>query len=197
MSPSSSHRSGRRRGSGPAAERPAGGDGLPADPQAGPDADPEAVARAILLRQLSAAPRSRADLARTLAERAVPEVVATRVLDRFTQVGLVDDVAFAEMLVRSRQSGRGLARKALAVELRRHGVPDELVGAALTQVRPEDEMAAARGLVARRLPATRGLDRQVRTRRLVGMLARKGYPTGLALRVVAEALDGVEDPGSD
>lgn len=165
-----------------------GESGPPADPQAGPDADPEAVARAILLRRLAAAPRSRAELAQTLADRDVPEEVAIRVLDRFTEVGLIDDVAYAEMLVRARQSGRGLARKALAVELRRRGVPDEVATEALDQVRPEDEMAAARELVARRLPASRGLDRQVRTRRLAGMLARKGYPAGIALRVVSDAL---------
>ncbi len=174
-------------------EEPTRGEGVP-DPEAGPPADAEAVARAILLRRLTAAPRSRAELAQALAVRAVPEDVASRVLDRFTEVGLIDDAAYADMLVRTRHTSRGLARRALSGELRRRGVPDDVAAGALARLRPEDELAAARTLVLRRLPATRGLDAQVRTRRLAGVLARKGYPITVALRVVAEALAD-EDPG--
>ena len=152
------------------------------------DADPEAVARAIILRRLTAAPRSRAELAKTLASREVPEPVAGAVLDRFTEVGLVDDAAYAGMLVRSRRASRGLARRALADELRRRGVSDEVAAEALEEIQPEDEAAQARALVQRRLPSTRGADPRSQVRRLVGMLARKGYPSGLALRVVTEAL---------
>src|SRR3954466_11079789 len=90
-----------------------------------PDADPESVARAIVLRQLTMAPRSRAQLADKLAERGADEAVAERVLDRFEEVGLVDDEAFAQLLVRSQRAGRGLGRRALAHELRRKGVEHE------------------------------------------------------------------------
>jgi regulatory protein len=163
-----------------------------------PDADPESVARAIVLRQLTMAPRSRAQLADKLAERGTDDAVARRVLDRFEQVGLVDDVAFAEMLVRSQRAGRGLARRGLAHELRRKGLDDETTQAALDQVDDESELELARSLVARRLPSTRGLPYEKRMSRLAGMLARKGYPGGLAMSVVREALaaDG-SDEGSD
>jgi regulatory protein len=148
------------------------------------------VARAIVLRKLTAAPRTRAQLADHLAERAVPQDVATRVLDRFTEVGLVDDEAFASMWVRSRSQGRGLARRALASELRQRGVPDETAAIALEAVGPDDERTAATALVQRRLSSTRGLPRDTRIRRLTGMLARKGYSGGLAMAVVRDALDG-------
>jgi len=105
-------------------------------------------------------------------------------------VGLIDDAAFAQAWVQSRHTGRGLARRALAAELRRRGVDDETVAAAVDRLDPEQEEAAARELVARRLPGTRGLDPVKRTRRLVGVLARKGYSGGLAYRVVREALEG-------
>ena len=52
----------------------------------------------------------------------------------------------------------------------------------------EQEEETARALVQRRLPGTRGLDRDRRIRRLAGMLARKGYSEGLALKVVRDAL---------
>lgn len=154
----------------------------------GPPGDPETVARTVCLRMLTAAPRTRAELAEALAKRDVPDDVVDRVLDRFTEVGLIDDAAYADAWVRSRHAGRGLARRALAHELRRRGVDDELVQGAVEKLDPDEELATARALVARKLPGTRGLDRPRRIRRLAGMLARKGYPPGVAMRVVEEAI---------
>jgi len=160
-----------------------------------PEPDPESVARSIVLRKLTVAPRSRAQLADDLAARDVPDEVAEAVLDRFTEVGLVDDAAFAEMWVRTRHAGRGLSRSALRRELRAKGVDDETVAEAVETIGDDAEVDAARALVARRLPGMRNLPAEVRMRRLVGQLARKGYPGGLALRVVREALAD-EQPAS-
>lgn len=152
------------------------------------DADPEQTARGIVLRQLTGQPRTRAELARALARRGVPGDVSDQVLSRFSEVGLIDDAAFARAWVESRHAGRGLARRALAHELRRKGVGDEEVGSAVDELSPETELATARALVVRRLPSTRGVDGRARVRRLAGMLARKGYSPSLSLRVVREAL---------
>lgn len=146
------------------------------------------MARAIVLRQLTMAPRSRAQLADKLAQRGADDAVAERVLDRFEEVGLVDDAAFAEVLVRSQRSGRGLGRRALAQELRRKGVDDETARASLETIDEESERELARGLVERRLRSLRGVPYDKQVSRLMGMLARKGYPGGLALSVVREAL---------
>ncbi|WP_369134756.1 regulatory protein RecX [Modestobacter sp. I12A-02662] len=151
--------------------------------------DPEAVARGVCLRALTGASKTRKQLADLLAKRGVPEDAATRVLDRFTEVGLIDDAAFAAAWVSSRQSGRGLARRALTAELRAKGVDGEVAAAAVAEVDPQDEWDAARRLVERKLPSMRRLDRATAERRLVGMLARKGYGGGLAGWVVREALD--------
>jgi len=146
------------------------------------------VARAICLRLLTVQPRTRAELAAALVKRGVPDDAAETVLGRFTEVGLVDDRAFAAAWVDSRHAGRGLSRRALAAELRRRGVAGDVVGEAVAMVDADAEERAARQLVDRRLAATRRLDTEARLRRLVGMLARRGYPPGLALRVVRDAL---------
>jgi regulatory protein len=135
-------------------------------------------------------PRTRGQLETVLRRRDVAPEVATEVLDRLEGVALVDDAAFSENYVRTRHAGRGLARRAIGHELRGKGVSDAVVSDALESLDPEDELATARGLVDRRLASTRRFDVEVRTRRLVGMLARKGYPGGLAMRVVREALAG-------
>ncbi|GAA4628438.1 regulatory protein RecX [Cellulomonas oligotrophica] len=183
---------GRRRGA-RSEEPPATGD---AAQEA--DADPEQVARAIALRMLTAAPRSRAQLAEAMARRDVPEAVAERVLDRFADVGLVDDAEYAGMVVRTRHAERGLSRRALGTELRRRGIDDETAAVALEQVDDEDEEQAARALVRKKLRTTTGLDPQVRTRRTYAALARKGYPPALVGRVLreelaAEGIDAEED----
>jgi regulatory protein len=151
--------------------------------------DPESVARLICLRQLTAAPRTRAQLAATLRRRGVPEDAAHVVLGRFAEVGLINDAMFADAWVESRHHGRGLGRRALAAELNQRGVERGDIQAAVAKLTPETELATARALVERRLDSTAEQPVQVRVRRLAGMLARKGYPAGLAYRVVREALD--------
>ena len=152
------------------------------------------MARNICLRLLTDQPRTRAELAAALAKRNVPDEVATAVLDRFGEVGLIDDAAFARAWVESRQRGRGLGRGALAGELRRKGIDNEVVQSALEVIDEDSSLAAARQLVARKLASTRGVPAEARARRLVGMLARRGHPAGLAYRVVREALaaEGVD-----
>ncbi|MEU5979037.1 recombination regulator RecX [Streptomyces sp. NPDC047315] len=151
--------------------------------------DPAERARAICLRLLTGTPRTRKQLADALHKREIPPEVADDVLSRFEDVGLINDTAFAQAWVESRHHSRGLARRALARELRTKGVAPALVDEAVGQLDSEREEETARALVARKLRATRGLDRDRRIRRLAGMLARKGYGEGLALKVVRQALE--------
>ncbi len=188
---SSSAGGGRRRATrrrSPASRRAARDEPSEEDVDLGPAADPESVGRKILLDQLTGRARSRSDLAKKLAERDVPDEIAAKLLDRFEEVGLIDDAAFARDWVAQRQEGRGLARRALAQELRRKGIDDEIAREALGTVDADDEVEAARLLVQRKLRSVRGLDQQVAIRRLVGMLARKGYSSGVSFRVVREEL---------
>ena len=160
------------------------------------DADPEAIARQICLRLLSVAPRTQAQLAAALRRRGVPDDAATTVLERFAEVKLIDDELFARSWVESRHHGRGLAGRALGAELRQRGVGSDDIETALSQLDPEQELATARDLVERRLPTTAGMPVPARMRRLTGVLARKGYPPGLAYRVVREALEREAADGS-
>ena len=162
------------------------------------EADQHQTARNIVLRQLSAAPKTRHQLAEKLRDREIADNVIEEVLDRFEEVELIDDSAFAESWVRSRHRSKGLARRALSTELRQRGITDEDVANALEQVSDDDEQCAAHDLVLRRLSrmsvpsSTDPESRQQRdriVRRLVGMLSRKGYSPGLAFQVVTTAMD--------
>jgi regulatory protein len=188
------NRWGSRRASGTALDDP-----LTQDVDPGSDeemADPEAVARGLCLRALTGTPKTRHQLADLLTKRGVPDDAAEAVLDRFTEVGLIDDTAFAQAWVSSRQAGRGLARRALSAELRAKGIDDDVAAEAVDAVGDDDERATARRLVDRKVGAMRRLDRATATRRLMGMLARKGYNGGLAAAVIREALDDDATPST-
>lgn len=187
-----------RAGRGWDASPPRTGDAAPAAPRRGrrsADAatssasptDEAELAREFCLRQLAVRPRTRAELARALTRRGISAEVATAVLDRYDDVGMIDDAAFARAWVSSRHAGRGLARRALATELRQRGVDGDVAKAALGELDDETEAETARALAERKLRATRGEPDAV-FRRLVGMLARKGYSPGVAIRAVKEAL---------
>ncbi|MFV2085129.1 regulatory protein RecX [Micromonospora sp. LOL_021] len=157
----------------------AGGGGQPVD---------EAQqARDICLRQLAVRPRTRAELAAVLRRRGISEATASSVLDRYDEVGMIDDASFAQAWVTSRHHGRGLARRSLAAELRQRGVDPQIARDALDGLDESTERATAAELVERKLRTARGAP-DVVFRRLVAMLARKGYSAGVAVPVVREAL---------
>lgn len=165
-------------------------------------------------------PRTRSELETALRRRGFDDDVIDEVLARYSAVGMIDDEAFARAWVTSRHHSKGLARRALAGELRRKGVADDDVGVALAEIDGDTEVETARALVERRLrverasagrsagrSATRSRARNAAAgedsaeqrrraeqaaimRKLVGMLARKGYSSALAFRVVKEAMDG-------
>ena len=151
--------------------------------------DPEARARQICLRLLTVAPKTRAQLATALRRGGVPAEAAEAVLARFTDVGLIDDAAFARAWVESRHYSRGLSRRSLSAELRRQGVRTEEIREAVDILDPEQEVATARRMVEQKMAATRGQPPETRVRRAAGSLARKGYPPGLVFRLIKEVLE--------
>lgn len=157
------------------------------------DADPEAVARTIALRKLTAQARTRQELDQALQKKNVPDEVVAAVLDRLEEVGLVDDEAFAQSWVESRQQRRHLSRSALRRELQAKGVHREHVEAALTSIDADGELAAARDLAGKKDRATRGLDPLVRRRRIAGVLARRGFGAGIITTVLADLGQGWAD----
>jgi regulatory protein len=150
------------------------------------EADPHAVARAIVLGKLAARAQTRDELERALRAKKVPTAVAQQVLDRMASVGLVDDTAFASAWVESRQQRRHLSATALRRGLQAKGVDRDTIEAALAPVDDEAELVAARALVERKSAAMAHLDDQVRYRRLAGLLSRRGFGPA----VIARALEG-------
>ncbi|MCX5045904.1 recombination regulator RecX [Aldersonia sp. NBC_00410] len=170
-----------------------------------PGGGTEAQAREACLRLLAARARSRAELEQRLAKRGFGIDVTERVLAWLTEHRLIDDAEFAEEWVQARHYNAGKGKAALAVELRNKGVAAEDAERALATITRDDERDQAAELVRKKLRTTKvapaELDRAERdrlVRRLVGMLARRGYPQGMAFDVVRAELadcdfEGVQD----
>lgn len=138
--------------------------------------------------------RSRDELReRLLRAEFAPELV-DEVLDSLERSLLIDDRAFATEWVRQRASRRGKSAKALDMELRDKGVDAAVRAEALAQITEKDEEAQARALAAKKarsvkeVPTDRAqYDKELR--RVVGVLARRGYSSGMSMGVAREALD--------
>jgi regulatory protein len=164
----------------------------PCPPQSTSESQEE-QARNLCLRLLTARARTRSELAAQLTKRGYPDDVGERVLDRLADVGLVDDRDFAEQWVRSRRINAGKGKRALASELRTKGIDDELIADTLADIDASAERTRAEQLVADKLRRERLSDDTDHTkvaRRLVAMLARRGYGQSMAFDVVKVALAG-------
>jgi len=172
---------------------------LPEDIAADRDVDATSGARTICLKLLTVRSRTRQELAEALRSRGIADDGADEVLARFADVGLIDDAAFAENFARARLADRGLAGREIARQLRAKGVSEPDVCSALSQVDTTSERAMARQLADRKVRSMAGLAPAVQTRRVVGLLARKGYSPGLAFEVVREVVKDADlgEPADD
>lgn len=147
------------------------------------------AAKNIALNSLAAMPRTRAQLEKKLTDKELPEPVIAAALDRLTDVGLIDDAAYAHTYTQSAARDRSLAAPAIRRDLHRKGIPADLIQAALDELDPTEQTDQAYRFAARRaatLPARLTHDQKLR--RLAGQLARKGYPSGIAFSAARDAL---------
>lgn len=151
-----------------------------------PTTDPVERARSLALSMLDRAPRSAADLKSRLVAKEVEPAVADAIIARYIEVGLLDDRSLAAMIARTRHAERGQAPRVIAAELRRKGMGEADIAAALEPLTPEVQAESARALAEARWLRSADLSDAVRTRRLVAYLGRKGYSATLAFALVRD-----------
>lgn len=165
-------------------------------PPLAPGAHEAATAALRLLRHRS---RSEHELRERLLTKDHAPAAVDEALERVRIWGLVDDADFASEWVRGRRRRRGRSRGALERELREKGVAEVHISGAVSGIDETDDREQASELVRARLarrPADSGPGADLRgeKRRLVAFLARRGYPTGLAMTVVNAELAAQVSP---
>lgn len=138
--------------------------------------------------------RSREELRGRLVRAEFEEQAIDEVLDDLERSGLLNDAAFAHEWVRQRAKRRGKSSRALDRELQQKGVGNADRADALAQLSQDDEEATARVVAEKKarqvknVPDGRAEYDKV-LRRVVGAMARRGFPEGMALRLGREVLD--------
>ncbi|WP_341728407.1 regulatory protein RecX [Brooklawnia sp.] len=152
------------------------------------------MTREIALRALDRRAYGRVELAQYLARKGAEHDPIEQVLRRFEEVGLINDTAFAQQWVDTRQRGRLLPRRALTVELRRKGIDEETIAEAVAPVDHEVEADSALEFARRKARSAAGLDREVALRRIAGALGRRGFSGELAWSSARQALEELAEP---
>ena len=151
------------------------------------------AAKQVLLRRLSHAPRTRKELAKDLKDKDISDEVANVALDRFEEVGLINDQALASNYVSSQHERKGLGKNALRQQLRAKGISDDVALEAISQISDDQEFQAAFALACKKIRSLQRDDAKTQLRKIVGVLARKGYSSNLAFRVAKEVIKDLPD----
>lgn len=146
----------------------------------------ERRAKNVLLYQLSRSMKTRFQLSEILENREIPLDIAESVLDRFTEAQLIDDESFAAAYVRTRLEN-GRSSSAIRMELRRKGVAQGIIENQLSEIDAEQEQGIANELAANRYARMSALEPEVRKRRLLGFLQRRGFSQSVAFRAISSA----------
>ena len=151
------------------------------------------AAKQVLLRRLSHAPRTRKELAKDLKDKDISDEVANVALDRFEEVGLINDQALASNYVASQHQRKGVGKNALRQQLRAKGISDEVALEAISQITDDQEFQAAFALACKKIRSLQRDDAKTQLRKIVNVLARKGYSSNLAFRVAKEVISDLPD----
>ena len=166
---------------------------LPIPEQIPEEIDQNQIAKQVLLRRLSNAPRTRKELAQDLKKKKIEEDIAQIALDRFEELGLINDQTFSENYVSTTHERRKLGKKALKQQLRSKGVSEEIANQAISQISEDDEFKAALALALKKIRSIQQDDPQGQIRKIVGLLARKGYSSTLSFQVAKEVVNDFPD----
>lgn len=141
----------------------------------------------MLLHQLSRSIKSTKQLRDYLVKKEIPEPVIDSALERFTEAGLIDDFKFAETFAASKRSSRGLSTSSLRRELAGKGISNAIIDQVLAEYTQEDDLNTAARLAEKRIRSMQHLERDVRQRRLLGFLGRKGFSSSICFAAIRSA----------
>ncbi len=147
----------------------------------------EERARNIVLKLLERGPKSSVELTAALEKHEIPSEIIKHVISRFSEVELINDQAYAQQVVDASRRTKGLARSMVKRKLADKGLDQGIINQVAADISDEDELAVATELAIKRFGQLGKLDPDVRNRRLVGFLQRRGFGSGVVFAAIREA----------
>lgn len=173
-------------GAGPSAGESAGT--VPDEPFADSPELAEAYAKAkrTALNMLAMRDHSSTELREKLLRRDIDPAAVDRLITKLERSNLLDDTQFARRFAKAQRESRKLSRSALRRQLVKKGIDEETIAGVVEEVDGEEDLA--REVAEKKARSTRGLAHEVRERRILGMLARRGFSSTICLKVTREVL---------
>jgi regulatory protein len=147
----------------------------------------EERARNIVLRLLEKGPKTSSQLLEVLTANEIPVEISKPLIERFTEVELINDELYAKDLADASRRTKGLARSMVKRKLESKGLDRELIDQVASEITDEDELAAATELAIKRYGQLSHFDSETRNRRLVGFLQRRGFGSSVVFAAIREA----------
>jgi regulatory protein len=144
-------------------------------------------ARNILLKLLERGPKTSMQLRDALLKQDIPESIADELIARFQEVELVDDRGFAQSVSDATRRSKGTSRQMVKRKLADKGLDRELIDQVAASISDEDEQILANELAIKRFGQLSQYTGEVRTRRLVGFLQRRGFSSQVVFAAIREA----------
>lgn len=153
-------------------------------------AESYAKAKKTALNMLAMRDHSSTELREKLAKRDFDPAAIDRLITKLERSNLLDDTEFARRFAKAQREGKKLSRSALRRQLSKKGIDEDTIAGVVGEVDggAEGEESLARDVAEKKARSTRGLDHEVRERRILGMLARRGFSSTICLKVTREVL---------
>jgi len=123
------------------------------------------------------------------------EEAAEALIERFVELGYLDDARLADQVVHSHRDRKGLGRSGVEAEMRRRSIPPDVIQQSLGQAADDDEEGRAVEAACKRASQLTRYDEETIERRLTGFLMRKGYGSTIVRAAVRQALASVRPSG--
>lgn len=147
----------------------------------------EQRAREIILRLLERGPKTSDQLRQALLKAEIPLEVADALIIRFGEVELIDDQQYAKQFADASRRTKGMARSAVRRKLTQKGLDQAIIDQVTTEISDEDELESAIEAASKRFGQLQSYPPEVRNRRLVGFLQRRGFSSSVVFSAIREA----------
>jgi len=149
--------------------------------------------RQTLLRTITRGSKSSGQLRTAMLSKEYPAELVDQLIERLTEVGLINDFQMAKDLVQSQLNRKAVAKSVLSRTLREKGFPKDAIDEALAEIDSDSELEAAKKVAESRIRQLMKLEPEVRSRRLAGFLTRKGYSSCVVWAAVKHASSTASD----
>jgi regulatory protein len=150
------------------------------------DAEVVKKAKGYALRLLKLRPRSRGELSSKMSGKGYGQAIIIDVLDALTQMGFIDDAAFAKAWLQYRLN-RPMGFRRVERELIEKGITKDVIRGHWAEVKANyDELEVVRALAKKRVRQYNNIDPLKRKKRVMDYLARRGFQLDVIMKVIKE-----------